>query len=507
MTPDIVLEGLEKRFLETGEPKDMTFWSISGQGSRGKKIFGDRLAHPGMVKKAVMGHWEAAQEFSKYALEDKIEAYNLPQGIMSHLIRAAASGKPAIVSDIGLKTCIDPRLDGGRLNTISKDRLAELIDIDGKEYLLYKTPKIDACIIRGTTADPKGNITMEKEACYLDALTLAQATKANGGVVIVQVERLTERRAHPKEVVIPFFCVDYIVLAPNQSQTWIENYNPAYTGEIIMTKDQIKEHNDRLAGLSASVTFARGLEDRVIARRAAMELMPDSIINLGMGIAALVGGVCEDEDVADRITMTVESGSIGGVPTKGGSFGCSINPDVIVSEPTQFDFYDGGFLDATVVGAAEIDARGNVNVSKVSKRIFGVGGFINITQKAKKVIFTATFTGGKGLDIAFEDGRLKILNEGKYRKFTNALTQVSFSGEIAAEQGQPVLFITERCVFRLTGGGLELIEIAPGVDVEKDIIGQMDFEPLIAGEIKVMDGKYFTDEPLGLKKLWEESAR
>jgi propionate CoA-transferase len=506
MTPDEILAALEKRFLETGEPKNMTFWSVSGQGSRGKGIFGDRLTHPGMVKKVVMGHWEAAIEFTKRTLNEEIEAYNLPQGIMSHLIRAAASGKPGIISDIGLKTCIDPRFDGGRLNAISKDQLMELIQIDGKEYILYKTPKIDACFIRATTADPRGNITMEKEACYLDALTLAQATKANGGVVIVQVERLSDYRAHPKEVVIPFFAVDYIVVAPNQKQTWIETYNPSYTGEIIMPKNEVKEHNDKLANLSASVTFVRNLEDYIIARRAAMELEPNSVINLGMGIASLVSGVCEDEGVLDQITMTVESGPIGGMPTKGGSFGCAINPVMIVPAPAQFDFYDGGFLDATFVGGAEVDSVGNVNVSKVSNRIFGVGGFINITQKAKKVVFALNFTGGKGLEVKYEGGRLKILSEGKIRKFTNKIMQISFSGEVAVEHNQPVLYITERCVFELSKEGLVLIEIAPGIDLEKDILGQMDFKPIISRDLKIMDSKFFSGDSLGLKALWENRS-
>ncbi len=503
MYPDEVVAALEKRYLETGEPKDMTLWSVSGQGSRGKHQFSDRLAHPGMIKKAILGHWESSQELIEQAVQEKIEAYNLPLGVISHLVRAAAGRKPAIISEIGLKTFVDPRIDSGRLNKCSKDQLMELTYVDGKEYILYKTPKIDVCIIRGTTADPKGNITMEKEATLLDALTLAQAAKANGGSVIVQVERLSDRKAHPKEVIIPFIAVDYIVISPEQKQTWIEAYNPAYSGETLMPEALISKHNDKLTALSATVTFQRGLEDWIIARRAVMELTSGSVINLGMGIPSLIGSICETEGVANETTLTVESGPIGGVPTKGGSFGCCINPDVIVPTPTQFDFYDGGFLDITFVGAAEIDSVGNVNVSKVGPRIFGVGGFINLTQKAKKVVFVTNFTAGKGLEVKYEDGKLQIISDGAIKKFKNKVAQISFSGEVAAENGQPVLFITERCVFELSGEGLVLIEIAPGIDLEKDILGQMDFKPIIAKDLKIMDQRFFTDEPLGLKALWE----
>ena len=502
MFPDEVVAALEKRFLDTGEPKDMTLWGVAGMGSRGKHQFLDRLSHAGILKKVIMGHWEAAKELTELALEEKIEAYNLPLGVLSHLVRAAAGRKPAIISEIGLKTFVDPRYDGGRLNKISQDKLVELIFMDGKDYLLYKTPKFDACIVRGTTADPKGNITMEKEAAILDALTIAQATKANGGIVIVQVERLSDRKAHPKEVVIPFIAVDYIVVAPEQKQTWIEAYNPAYSGETIMPKAMIQLHNDKLTGLSAAVVFQRGLEDWIIARRGAMELKPSSVINLGMGIPSLIGSICEDEGVADETTLTVESGPIGGVPTKGGSFGCCINPDAIVPTPTQFDFYDGGILDATFVGTAEVDSLGNVNVSKVGSKIFGVGGFINITQKAKKVVFLTTFTGGKGLELRYENGKLQIVSEGVIKKFVAKVAQVSFSGEVAAETSQPALYVTERCVFELSGDGLILTEIAPGVDLEKDILGQMGFKPIIAKDLKTMDPKFFTDGPLGLKELW-----
>jgi propionate CoA-transferase len=502
MYPDEIVAALEKRYLETGEPKNLTLWAVAGQGSRGKGQFSDRLAHPGMIKKAILGHWESSKELIEQAIQEKIEAYNLPLGVLSHLVRAAAGGKPAIISEIGLKTFVDPRFESGRLNKCSKDQLMELICVDGKEYILYKTPKFDVCIIRGTTADPKGNITMEKEAAFLDALTIAQATKANGGIVIVQVERLSDRKAHPKEVVIPFIAVDYIVVSPEQKQTWIETYNPAYSGETLMPKALISKHNDKLTSLSASVTFQRGLEDWIIARRGVMELYPGSVINLGMGIPSLIGSICETEGVADETTLTVESGPIGGVPAKGGSFGASINPDAIMTVPAQFDFYDGGMLDATFVGAAEIDSAGNVNVSKVGKRIFGVGGFINITQKARKVVFLTTFTGGKGLEIKYKDGKLQIVSEGAIKKFVNKVVQVSFSGEVAAENNQPVIYITERCVFKLSNEGLVLIEIAPGVDLEKDILGQMGFKPIIARDLKIMEKRFFTDEPLGLKAFW-----
>lgn len=507
MYPDETVAALEKRFLESGEPKGLTLYAISGQGSRGKHQFSDRLIHPGMLKRVVQGHWEACQELTAMAMNEEIEAYNLPLGVLSHLVRAAAGRKPAIISEVGLKTFVDPRQDGGKLNKCTTESLNELITLDGKDYILYKTPKIDVAIIRATTADAKGNITMEKEATFLDALTLAQAAKANGGIVIVQVERVTESRAKPQDVVIPFIAVDYIVTAPNQSQTWVEKYNPAYCGETVMPQEMIGAHISKLMGLSAGVIGQRSLEDWVIARRGAMELTQGAVINLGMGIPSTIGTICDAEGVTNETTLTVESGPIGGVPAKAGSFGASVNPDALVPVPTQFDFYDGGILDETFVGAAQVDPMGNVNVSKVGKRVFGVGGFVNITQNAKKVVFLTAFS-GKGLKTKFEDGKLQIINEGAYMKFVPQISQISFSGEVAAENGQPVLYITERCVFRLCEEGLELIEIAPGIDPQKDILDKLAFPVKVAEELAIMDAKLFDPNlPLGLKELWENQPQ
>lgn len=501
--PDSLSAALEKRFLETGEPTGLSLWYAAGQGGRGTHLFSDRLAHEGLLRRVVGGHWDAVKELMALAAQNKIEAYNLPQGVISHLFRAAAGRKPAIITEIGLKTFIDPRMDGGKLNPLAKEDLVRVIEIDGKEYLMYKTPKLDACFIRGTTADPAGNITLEKEAAFLDVLTIAQATKANGGVVICQVERLSAAKAHPKMVKVPGVLVDFIVVAPDQKQTRIESHNPAYSGEIVLPRELVLEHNKKLEEMSAGITAERKLEDWAIARRAALELKPAAVVNLGIGIPSLIGAVAEQEAVSNQIVLTVESGTIGGVPAGGASFGAAMNPDVIYDQPAQFDFYDGGGLDVTFVGAAQIDKEGNVNVSKIGSRIIGVGGFINITQTAKKVVYCTTFTGGKGLKLAFEDGRLKIVSDGEIIKFTDKVSQVSFSGEYARDTRQEVIYVTERCVFRLTRAGLMLTEVAPGIDIEKDILAKMKFRPLVAENLQVMDARFFAGGSLGLKDLWK----
>jgi len=500
--PDELSKALEQRFLETGSPSNLVLWHAAGQGGRNTRIFTSRLGYEGLLKRVVAGHWDTAPEIVKLAAEEKIEAYNFPQGVISHLLRAAAGSKPAIITEIGLKTFMDPRIEGGKLNKSAQEDLITLRVIDGKEYLEYKAPKIDVCFIRGTTADPMGNITMEKEAVFLDILSMAQAAKANGGTVICQVERLSDVRAHAKNVKVPGCLVDYIVLASEQKQTRVEAFNPAYSGDLILPGLQVKQLNQKLTEMSAGITSDRNLEDWVIARRAALEMKPNSIINLGIGIPAMIGSVADQEEVANLLTITVESGTLGGVPAAGASFGATINPDIIYDQSYQFDFYDGGNLDVTFVGAMQIDATGNVNVSKIGSRIIGVGGFINITQTAKKVVYCTTFTGGKGFETAFEDGKMIIKGEGKFPKFVKNTTQISYSGEYAASRGQEVFYVTERCVFKLTSDGMMLIEIAPGLELQKDILDRMEFTPLISKDLKMMDPILFTQDSLGLKAAW-----
>ena len=490
--PNALSSALYDRFHATGAPVNLCFWGSTAQAMHALDALTEHLARcEGMFSKVVMGHWVTTPTFVKQAAENKIAAYNFPQGVISHLYRAAASRKPVVVSRVGLETFVDPRHGGGKLNALATEDFVEVVTIDGREYLQYKTPKIDVCFIRGTTADPLGNITAEKEAAYIDALPLALATKANGGTVIVQVERVSDRKAHCKEILMPGLAVDYIVVDPDQRQTYIEPYNPAYSGHVIMPADQVKAHMQSVLEKSGGYFAQRYLEHYVIARRAAAELRPGFVVNIGIGIPGLVPGIAAEKGIQDKIMMTNEAGTIGGIPAPAGSFGASLNPMYITDMPTMFDFYDGGMLDLVCVGAAQVDPTGNVNVSRIGPRVVGVGGFVNLTMASRKVVFLTTFTETKGLSVAYEDGRLKIASEGKIKKFIRKIDQISFSGKIAIEEQREILYVTERCVFQLTPQGLMLTEIAPGIDMQRDIFDQMEFRPGVAENLKTMNADYF----------------
>jgi propionate CoA-transferase len=423
------------------------------------------------------------------AVGNRIEAYNLPQGVLAHLFRDIAAGKPGHLSKIGLGTFVDPRQGGGRINQRTKDELVELMTIGGEQYLFYKAFPIDVGIIRGTTADADGNVTMEREALTLEGLAIAMAAHNSGGIVIVQVERIAERGSlNPRQVKIPGVLVDCVVVAEKPEyhmQTFVEQYSAAFAGEIRVPVDTI-------VAMPMS-------ERKVIARRAALELKANSVVNLGIGMPEGVASVAAEEKVIDLLTLTAEPGVIGGIPASGLNFGAAINTQAIIDQPYQFDFYDGGGLDLAFLGLAQADREGNLNVSKFGPRLAGAGGFINISQSAKSVVFVGTFTAGD-LQLGIDDGRLKLINDIGPKKFVELVEHRTFSGGEAVKRKQPVLYVTERCVLRLGADGLELTEVAPGVDIERDILARMDFKPVIRRDPVLMDAAIFAAEPMNLRQ-------
>jgi len=491
--PDKLSSALADRYKETQSPKGLTFWSATTIGAGQPGMMADVLAAgcEGLVSKAVMGQVSSTPSFARAIAKNQIAGFNLPQGIISHLYRAAAGKKPAIISRIGLKTSVDPRKEGACLNDKAREEqpLSKVVSIDDKEYLQYTTPKIDVAFICGTMADSKGNISFEDEAAFVDAMSLAMAAKANNGKVCVQVNRITEERIHPKEVKIPAKAVDFIVVNPQQMQVAFEKCNPAISGQNKMPTQDVEGYIEKV------VSFVPGTKKRydqyVIAKRAYKEIEKGDIVNLGVGIPGIISTMALQDGSIEDVTLTNEVGLIGGVPLPIPAFGATVNADAIIDMPSMFDFYDSGILDKVFVGAAQVNGKGDVGVSKVGKVIIGVGGFINLTQSSPKIIYMTSFMDGKDMDIKFEDGKLKIIKDGTAKKFVNHVEQVSFSGEKAIEDKQDITYITERCVFKLTPKGLLLTEIAPGIDLKSDILDKMDFKPEISSELKEMDHTCF----------------
>lgn len=485
-----VFQAVEKRFLETGEPRDLTLTFGASQSNPQTNSGLNRWCKETMLKCVIGAHFNLQKDLAELISREKIEAYCIPQGVLMHLFRAIGGRKPGVLSSVGLKTFVDPRVEGGRLNKRSTAEIVELHTLGGKEYLWYKPFDINIALIRGTYADERGNINCAHEGIRLELLVLALAAKACGGKVIVQVEGLTSTGSlDPRSIVVPGVLVDAIVVAKQENhwQTAAALYNPAYTGEVRVP-------------LKKSKPLA--LDPRkVVCRRAALELRPDAVINLGIGMPEGVSSVAAEERIIDQLIATVEPGLMGGVPVGGLDFGCAINPEVILDHPSQFDFYDGGGLDMGCLGMAELDAHGNVNVSKFGPRVAGAGGFINISQGAKKVVFCGTFT-ASGLKEEIRGGKLVILSEGKSKKLIANVEQITFSGEFARENGLNVIYVTERAVFEMSPEGLVLTEIAPGMDLQRDILNQMAFTPRILDPLPLMDARLFREEPMGLAAVF-----
>ncbi len=415
----------------------------------------------------------------RLALDEKIEGYNFPQGVMSHLMRATAAGRPGVITTTGLFTFVDPRVEGGKLNRRTKEDLVDVVLINHKKYLLYKTIPFTVAIIRGSSVDKNGNLTMENEVATFSMLSIAQAAKVNGGVVIAQVKQVKENEsAAPERVKVPGAFIDYVVVDPQQGMTFLTPFDAAMIDSEAAPRAQ--------PGIS-------GIK-RVISRRAAMELKPGMYLNVGYGMADGVPIVARDEGMLDEVTFLIEQGALGGIPTTGLNFGAMYNPQAILDDGYQFDFFHGRGLDIAFLGFAQIDQQGNVNSSKFGSKLTGCGGFIDISQNSKRVVFCGAFA-VKGV-IHLEDGAVQVVDPGVRSKFVKQVEQVTFSGNYALDTRQPVLIVTERAVFELAQGNLVLREAAPGIDVKKHILALMEFQPIVPPFVELMNPKCFTDTPL-----------
>jgi propionate CoA-transferase len=483
--PETLLAAVERRFLAEGKPRGLTSVSVVGVGDR-ISLGADHVGHEGLLRRAITSALVDSPRLVALAAGDKIEAYTLPQGVLSQLMRDMAAGRPGLLTKTGLNTFVDPRQQGARQSPRTPPDFVEVIELAGEEWLFFKPVPVSIAFLRGTTADEDGNVTMEQEAVLGEMLAMAQATRRAGGIVVVQVKRMARRDTlPPKEIRIPGILVDFVVVDPEQRQTYATYYDPSYSGELRIPVGDIKP-----------LPFG---PRKVIVRRAAMELFPGAICNLGAGVSTGLSTIAAEEGFLDAVHLTNEQGIIGGAPITGRDSGGGQNFAAMIEQPAQFDFYDGGGLDLAFLSFAEVDAQGNVNVSRFGDRIIGVGGFINIAQNAKCVVFGGTLTAGD-LDIAWEkeSGRTLIRREGRHKKFVPKLEQICYSAAIGRAKGQVTLFVTERAVFVVRDDGLELIEIAPGLDAERDVIAQMGFQPRVAPDLKVMDPRIFAAGKMNL---------
>jgi acyl CoA:acetate/3-ketoacid CoA transferase len=492
--PDASLCAIGRHFESHDVPRELTTLHPIAAGD----MYGidgiDHLAQPGLLKRVIAGSYPSgpssmpSPKIWQMIAENTVEAYNIPSGILYHLHREAAAGRPGVLTKVGLDTFLDPRRQGGKMNDATREDLIQVVEFDGQEWLYMRSIPVDVAIIRATTADELGNLTMEHEGAPLGAYDQALAAHNNGGIVIAQVKRMVAAGALPiQQVRVPGILVDYIVVAPDQMQTTQTLYDPAISGESRRPADTF-----RLAPWNA---------DKVIARRAALELRAGDAVNLGFGISALVPRILLEEGLSDAVTWVIEQGAVGGVPLLDFQFGCAANAQALIPSPDQFTYFQGGGFDRSLLSFMQVDRLGNVNVSRLAAKphvTAGAGGFIDITARARNLVFSGYFTAG-GLELAFENDGLQIVKEGRARKFVPEVEHVTFSGRRALEQGQKAVYITERCVLRLESDGLTVVEIAPGVDLERDILGQSAIPLRVSPTLRLMDARLFRPEPMNLR--------
>lgn len=483
--PDNIMKALGEYYLESGNPRGLTVIHPCGIGDNDSRGL-NHLAHEGLINIDIGGFWGNSPKLVDLARQNKLKGYNLPQGVLSHLIRATASGKPGVITHVGLNTFVDPRVEGGKINNITTEDIVEVVEISGKEYLYYKSFPIDVAIIRGTSVDAEGNLTMEEEVGFFAMLSIAQAAKVNGGIVICQVKKINQGHCDPGAVKVPGVFIDYVVEAPEQEMTYLSPFDSA-----LVKRDHpfIAEGSD-LEGVK-----------RIIARRASLQIKKGNFVNIGYGMSDGVPIVAYSENIDKQITFMIEQGAIAGIPTTGLNFGAMYNPTAILDDGYQFDFFHGGGLDIAFLGFAQVDQFGNINSSRFGNVITGCGGSIDISQNAKQVVFCGSFA-VKSEQTVNEKG-LKVSNPGKFKKFVKQVQQISFSGKYALKKKQQIFYVTERAVFKLVTKGLKLIEIAPGIDLHKDILDMMEFAPIISHELKIIPQKVFDSGLLGLAQDFE----
>src|SRR5215211_3993405 len=491
--PDAMLKAIGDRFRGTGEPCGLTMIHPIAAGDMYGIDGVDHIAEPGLIKRVIAGSYPSgpssmpSPKIWQLIDGDQIEAYNLPSGVLFHMHADAAAGRPGVLTKVGLDTFVDPRRQGGRMNRMTEEEIVRVVEFDGDEWLHYRAIPIDVAVLRGTTADQFGNISTEHEGAYLGALDQALAARNNGGVVIAQVERMTTAGSlAAQQVRIPGTLVDWVVVDADQWQTTQTEYDPAISGELRRPIDHFELPDWGL--------------DKIIARRAALELIDGDVVNLGFGISALVPRILLEEGLDGRVTWVIEQGPVGGMPLLGFQFGCAANAQAIMPSPAQFAYFQGGGFDRCLLSFLQVDTSGNVNVSRLRGKPHvsaGAGGFIDITAAARNLVFSGAFCAGRQ-DIVLENGKLTIRQDGPVEKFVPEVEHVTFSGRMARERRQNVTFITERCVMRLLPDGLTVTEIAPGVDLEREVLGRVAIPLRVSPELRRMDERLFRPECMGL---------